>query len=398
MDRRTVLKTTGAVAGGVGVAIGAYYLEPFSDDESELDGIDRENSYIVSPVGDDDNPGTERNPFATLERAIEAVEPGESIILRGGVYERVSRIEIEGLAGTAENRITIAGYAEENPVFRFDGPTPGGWDADGGLEFSDVQYLTVRNITVENSPHLGIYVRSQSSNNRFEEISTLDNNLAGIGLHEGSSNNLVRNVTSANNYDPQNEGQEADGIQLSHTENNEVIGGEFYNNADDGLDLWGSTSITVERCKSWNNGRGENGNGNGFKLGGDEASGDHRIVRNIAFSNRNIGFTYNEATMPITLYNNTSCNNQYDYSFYDVEHRLVNNISYEGEVALGPSIRDEHNTWNLDIDDPEFKSEQRNDEHFLRLSAESPCIDAGREVDIEYTGEAPDLGAYEYGK
>jgi len=49
---------------------------------------------------------------------------------------------------------------------------------------------------------------------------------------------------------------------------------------------------------------------------------------------------------------------------------------------------------NLDNVDPQFVDPLRGD---LRLTASSPCIDAGTDVGLPYAGQAPDLGCYEYG-
>ena len=57
--------------------------------------------FYVSPSGDDDNPGSQSRPFATLERARDAVRVlrregrpipgGITIFLRGGDYRRRPR-------------------------------------------------------------------------------------------------------------------------------------------------------------------------------------------------------------------------------------------------------------------------------------------------------------------
>ena len=56
--------------------------------------------FFVAPDGDDANPGTEQKPFASLERARDAVraidsrEGGVTVWLRGGIYERSQTFEL----------------------------------------------------------------------------------------------------------------------------------------------------------------------------------------------------------------------------------------------------------------------------------------------------------------
>ena len=42
--------------------------------------------YYVSPLGSDANSGTEKSPFRSIQRAADAVNPGDAVIVRKGVY------------------------------------------------------------------------------------------------------------------------------------------------------------------------------------------------------------------------------------------------------------------------------------------------------------------------
>lgn len=353
-------------------------------------------TYFVSPDGDDSASGRRDDPFGTLDAAVHELTPGDTVYLRGGVYRLSESVEIAGLSGEPQRPITIAGYQDERPVFRFDGPMPGGWDVPGGVTLSGVSHLVIRNLTVRNSPSAGIEVTAESTDNLFADISVHHNNLGGFGLYDQSERNVVRDITAANNYDPQNSGFNADGVAFSNTRDNTIENGRFFYNSDDGLDLWNSRSITVRNCVSWSNGRGDRGAGNGFKLGGEQECGGHEIARNVAYQNRSGGFMHNDASIPMRVFHNTAWRNRYNFSFYTTSHELVNNISLHGEVALGTDVNSRSNTWNLEIDDPEFAGYLPTSDQFLHLSPGSPCIDAGAEIGVEYAGEAPDLGAYEF--
>ncbi len=42
--------------------------------------------YYVSPTGDDDNPGTEASPFKNIQKAADKVNPGDTVIVKDGIY------------------------------------------------------------------------------------------------------------------------------------------------------------------------------------------------------------------------------------------------------------------------------------------------------------------------
>jgi len=69
---------------------------------------------VVAPWGDDTNPGTESSPLRTLTRASRLAQPGQKVLIRGGVYRRAQRIEVDGLPGRP---ITFAAWPGERPIF-----------------------------------------------------------------------------------------------------------------------------------------------------------------------------------------------------------------------------------------------------------------------------------------
>ena len=46
----------------------------------------KQKAYYVGPAGDDGNAGTRQKPFKTIARAVGAVQPGQTVVLLGGVY------------------------------------------------------------------------------------------------------------------------------------------------------------------------------------------------------------------------------------------------------------------------------------------------------------------------
>lgn len=411
-SRRSMLRWVGAGLGGACVvALGGVGLDAVSRDRPSSPDPPGElnrsqaveetapgTAHFVSPSGDDDAPGSRSRPFETVEAALELVAPGDLIVLRGGVYNRTSALDLSGTDGTAERRIVLTGHPGERPVIRFDGPDPGGWSADGGVRLDDTSYWTIRNLTVERSPYLGLKLSGEGTSHVLvRDVEVAGNYLAGLGVHDGASNNELVDVVAYDNFDSDAGGRDADGIQFNGADDNAVRGGVCYGNSDDGIDLWRSRRILVEDCRCWANGRGPNGDGNGFKLGGgNRRSGEHDVHRNVAFANRAAGFDQNGAELPVEVFNNTAVGNGTDYAFGGTPHVLTNNIATDGPDAVGSDVVDRYNTWNLDITNPRFAGMTPGDSSFFRLTAESPCIDSGTDVGLAYAGPRPDLGAFEF--
>ncbi len=84
-------------------------------------------TYYVSPTGDDSAPGTFDEPWATVHRAAATLRAGDSVYLRGGIYE-VSEIISPHASGSEDAWITYAGFPGETAVivgFDIRVPEPG---------------------------------------------------------------------------------------------------------------------------------------------------------------------------------------------------------------------------------------------------------------------------------
>jgi len=70
--------------------------------------------YYVATTGSDDNPGTLKLPFRTVQKAADAMQPGETCLVRGGVYREWIN---PPRGGTSEDRrITFKAYPGEHPI------------------------------------------------------------------------------------------------------------------------------------------------------------------------------------------------------------------------------------------------------------------------------------------
>ena len=74
----------------------------------------------VSPTGSDSNPGTEAKPWQTMKKAFRSIEAGDTLYMRGGVYETCYRCGYFENSGTEEQPITVTNYPGEQVEIRTD--------------------------------------------------------------------------------------------------------------------------------------------------------------------------------------------------------------------------------------------------------------------------------------
>lgn len=88
--------------------------------------------FYVSPSGSDTNSGTLELPFARIQTAVNKLQPGDTLFVRGGLYrENVSFPR----SGTIRQRIIVEGYPGEKPVITGCEPITGWtlWDSTNNI-------------------------------------------------------------------------------------------------------------------------------------------------------------------------------------------------------------------------------------------------------------------------
>lgn len=73
--------------------------------------------HSLSPSGSDDNPGTAAAPWRTFDYALEQLEPGDILTVRGGIYVE-AEVRPALTPGTASAPITVRAYPGERPVIK----------------------------------------------------------------------------------------------------------------------------------------------------------------------------------------------------------------------------------------------------------------------------------------
>ena len=395
---------------------------------------------FVAPGGSDSAAGTLDAPFATIERAQMAAAAGDTVFIRGGEYKfsgTSDTIGVELTKSGADGRpIKYLAYQDEKPILDFFMLTPQArvtgidvrcnWIHIRGLEVRGVQQRVV-------GDSWGVRIRGD--HNVIEHLHVHHNQAPGIFIASGTSN-LVLNCDSHHNYDPLEDGGNADGFGCHSTGGNNVLRGcRAWENSDDGYDFINAPgTCIVEGSWAFRNGwvpdtMMTGANGAGFKSGGfgnppnTPASGAPRhVVRsNLAFGNRAIGFYANYHPGGLDFFNNTAFDNPANFDMRpptgvtNTTHTLRNNVA----AGTGRTIvslmggTDTNNSWTLpvmvgnddfvNVDKTKAAADRKADGSLpdiglLQLKAGSDLIDKGTDVGLPFTGSAPDLGAYEFGQ
>ncbi len=462
--------------------------------------------YYVAPDGNDASAGTKDKPFATLNKANTVVHAGDTVWIRGGIYDlrdtvffarykMTAAIVLTASGESDDNRIHYLAYPGERPIF--DGANlpvaAGGEHSDGTPEGAmytspiviSAKYLHLKGFEVRNTPmkhnsNSGVFLYA-SKHIFLENMDSHHNAGPGFFANDGAPDgggHIFLNCDAHDNYDPlgwQGDGENADGFGAHYQKPGEgdttkFIGCRAWWNSDDGFDFINQEfPVVLENCYAMGNGYSDyglgnpkNGNGHGIKMGESTLGGGrHTIKFCVAWKNKSTGFYANYTGAGSKWLNNTSYMNV-DRAFsmastlFDSEgnrlaevapltgdnaHVLKNNIAFPNKLSqIGECWEKitsqnidhyvecpagENNTWNLKLDltEDDFMSLDdpsmtvtgedlskmagilgpRNADgslpnvDFLKLKKGSRAIDKGEDLGFPFVGEAPDLGAFEYG-
>jgi hypothetical protein len=395
--------------------------------------------YYIAPGGSDSNSGSLGSPWGDFDFAIDNINPGDTLYVRGGTYNLNSRLQIRNNeGGTAANPINMWAYPGESPILDFNSMTVAWGGTSGrGIQIDEgADYISLKGLTIQNARDNGIW--SGANYGKFEQITTRWNGDSGLQLSGFAAYNSILNADSYENYDPSANGENADGFAIKFEDlgpGNSIRGSRAWGNSDDGWDMWGSNGgAYVEDCWSFDNGKllpqfyakdalekndltpsTFQGDATGFKLGQD--GGAHVLNRVLAWGNNN-GIDINGNGTGVIVNNSVGFDNNRNWYFDETAaqtqnlHILKNNISLAGnsnDVFLSGVVHS-FNTWNgipvdaadfLSLDDAIARGSRNSDgslpiSDFLRLAPGSNLIDAGTDVGLPFDGIAPDLGAFEF--
>lgn len=415
--------------------------------------------FFVAPAGNDADPGTLEKPFASVQRAQDAVAPGDTVYLRGGTYaikesqiarrERIwAYVTYLNKSGTPEHRITYQAYQEEKPVFDLSAVKPAGLRIDAfylPASWVQIKGLEVIGVQVTITGHTqSICFANDGSHNVYERLSMHDGQAIGIYSLRGSDN-LFLNCDAYRNWDYTSEdgkGGNVDGFGCHPPRGgagNVFRGCRAWFNSDDGYDCINAHEpVTFENCWAMYNGFSPKlerlGDGNGFKAGGYGSIPAERLPNPIprhtvrfclAVGNKASGFYSNHHPGGSDWFNNSAFRNGTNFNMLcrlpdnrtDVDgygHKLRNNLAYKSRADIARLDVKKSDAANnsfdlgLKITDKDFLSldeaelvrpRQANGDlppvGFMHPAAGSAILDKGVDVGLPFKGAAPELGAFE---
>jgi parallel beta-helix repeat protein len=106
-------------------------------------------TFYVATNGSDSNPGTITQPFATINHASKSARAGDTVYVRGGIYNQLVEI---GSRGTASARILFAPYPGEQAII--DGS--GGATNTNAVLLYATEYVDFSGFEVRNAKRMGI--------------------------------------------------------------------------------------------------------------------------------------------------------------------------------------------------------------------------------------------------
>jgi hypothetical protein len=160
-------------------------------------------AFYVATNGNDANPGTESQPWRTIQKASNTLTAGQTVYVQSGTYNE--RVNIQN-SGSAGNYITFSAYPGQTPIIDGTGISMGS-PADGGLiQINGKSYIKIIGFRIQNSAYSGLYV-SQGGGIPSSHIEFIGNYLfhtwaAAILMYGGhTTTNAVDFVADGNTLD-----------------------------------------------------------------------------------------------------------------------------------------------------------------------------------------------------
>lgn len=328
---------------------------------------------FVATDGKDTNSGSKDAPLATLMKAQDLANTGDTVYIRGGEYKNFKIAKNEGLYNYvhyfSKGGITYKAYNNEKVVFNFKGDyTQGKYRVTGFFVKDKCNDVTFEQIEIINIPTLTYdqlvatqasklstqseAFHSQGGNTVFKRCVAHDNNGIGFYYSGNRASGTVIQCDAYRNYgiDKASLGN-ADGFG-AHGAGVKFIECRAWDNSDDNFDCINSPGAnSFYKCWAFKKDFSDSqiNDGNGFKIGGWNKSPDHKygdkppvhqVEECISVRNKQNGFYANHQPGQAAVWKN---NRAYDNkaNFNMLEGNEEEKLDSSGLIIDAPGTREE---------------------------------------------------------
>ena len=280
-------------------------------------------TFYVDPKGVDNNSGTEQEPWLTIQRAAEAAQPGDTVLVNNGVYAGFHTAR----GGTKKAAITFKANGNQVVINSRNSATP---DA---INVESADYVVIDGFVVKDAPRAGIRVVESAGvtvrNNKVGPnqmwaiftgftpgIQILDNQAFGSkeqhGIYVSNSRGKVDYPVIRGNDTYQNN---QNGIQLNgdcHSGGDGIIDGALiennsvHDNGNKGLSLISMQDSVVQNNLIFDNGL--RGGAGGIHLTDEfechKPSSNNTVVNNTIIELRIAGIRITDGAVKNRIFNN----------------------------------------------------------------------------------------------
>jgi hypothetical protein len=246
-------------------------------------------SYYVATNGNDSNPGTQSQPWRTIQKAANTLIAGDTVYVRAGTY---SETVTPQNSGTASGSITYRAYSGETVV------VDGGSSRSEGFSLTNHQsYIVIDGFTIQGQTWGGVSLFGTSHvvirNNTIRNWTTF-----GI-VSDAPTNSYVE---IANNDVSTSVGSAQSGMWLCEAQHFDVHDNRVHNIPMNGIDFGhGSSYNDIHSNLVYETGYGGDQQWQG--IGAEDGAEYHNFYNNIVYHARNAGILVNSSHH--TFYNNT---------------------------------------------------------------------------------------------
>jgi hypothetical protein len=393
-------------------------------------------------------------PGDNLATKLAALQPGDTLLLRGGTYNEGLSLPRSGGPG---KMLVIRAYPGEKPIISTSEKVlnlnKDYWLIEGLVfdhQNNDTDAISVsgsnnviRNCEMRNGQRDGIDGGSASRNNVIENCVIHDfvwspgNDAHGIVLNPGAEGWIIRNNTIYNCGGDCIQLYAGDKTEIANYSKNIIISGNvFYTTLGDAsenaLDFKGVDGCVVEANemygfanKAWVVQKGcrnivgaknlihDSNRGVEFRGEGGKLQENIRLFKNVVYNIADYYAVKFDGVKNLEMMNNTLANVAAPCIRVELEGvqggYIRNNLIYKAEapnISGTFNCQADHNGWfqtsakslsgsgDRSGDNPGFTNAAAFD---FTLQPGSPAVDAGVDVGLPFTGSVPDLGAYELG-